>query len=249
MGSAHVCTRFSSLFDVPCVKINLTKSHITRKVGSRLTRKQTFNINELSFENWNTSKHVGHSRRMANFVSLSIKILISRFVVAGPTASVFWDGPITMKISHIFLLIQVYKKNAKRMNRKRENDLSNTSTTCSLHVIGIWHSIHSFIISKWEGKPSTFKNPLRGTQNYYWTFLFMYGFARFHKIFSANLLYAASKTYPSNLETTAAANSNVGTGRLGSSICCSHGYLPNPLLEFYPRRTRGKLPMLLLSRI
>ncbi|KDO60684.1 hypothetical protein CISIN_1g0201972mg, partial [Citrus sinensis] len=66
----------------------------------------------------------------------------------------------------------------------------------------------------------------------------MYGFARFHKIFSANLLYAASKTYPSNLETTAAANSNVGTGRLGSSICCSHGYLPNPLLEFYPRRTR-----------
>ncbi|KAL9463964.1 hypothetical protein AB3S75_001712 [Citrus x aurantiifolia] len=66
----------------------------------------------------------------------------------------------------------------------------------------------------------------------------MYGFARFHKNFSANLSYVASKTYPSNLETTAAANSNVGTGRLGSSICCSHGYLPNPLLEFYPRRTR-----------
>lgn len=69
MGSVHICTRFSSPIDVPCVKINLTKSHITRKVGSRLTRKQTFNINELSFENWNTSKHVGHSRRMANFVS------------------------------------------------------------------------------------------------------------------------------------------------------------------------------------
>lgn len=114
MGSVHMCTRFSSLFDVPCVKINLTKSHITRKVGGGLTRKQTFNINELSFENWNTSKHVGHSRRMANFVSLSIKILISRFVVAGPTASVFWDGPITMKISHLFLLIQVYKKNMQR---------------------------------------------------------------------------------------------------------------------------------------
>lgn len=140
MGSVHLCTRFSSLFDVPCVKINLTKSHITRKVGGRLTRKQTFNINELSFENWNTSKHVGHTPSShGKFVSLSIKILISRFVVAGPTASVFWDGPITMKISHLFLLIQVYKKkNAKRMNRKRENDLSNTSTTCSLHVIGIW---------------------------------------------------------------------------------------------------------------
>lgn len=147
MGSVHICTRFSSPIDVPCVKINLTKSHITRKVGGRLTRKQTFNINELSFENWNTSKHVGHSRRMANFVSLSIKILISRFVVAGPAASVSWDGPITMKISHLFLLIQVYRKNAKRMNRKRENDLSNTSTTCSLHVIGIL-AFNSFIYYK-----------------------------------------------------------------------------------------------------
>lgn len=128
-----------------------------------------------------------------------------------------------------------------------------TYQTLQLHalymLLAFGKSLRSFIISKWEGKPSTFKNPLRGTPNYYWTFLFMYGFARFHKNCGANLSYAASKTYPSNLETTADANSNVGTGRLGSSICCSHGYLPNPLLEFYPRRTRGKLPMLLLSRI
>lgn len=77
MGSVHICTRFSSPIDVPCVKINLTKSHITRKVGGRLTRKQTFNINELSFENWNTSKHVGHTPSShGKFVSLSINFNI-----------------------------------------------------------------------------------------------------------------------------------------------------------------------------
>lgn len=134
MGSAHVCTRFSSLFDVPCVKINLTKSHITRKVGGGLTRKQTFNINELSFENWNTSKHVGHSRRMANFVSLSIKILISRFVVADLLAQqLLFSG--TGQLQWKFPIYFSWFRCTKKMQRGWTGSEKMTYQTLQLHAL------------------------------------------------------------------------------------------------------------------